>query len=486
MDGKVWLVGAGPGDAGLLTVKAAELLQTADVVVFDRLVSTGILNRIPKHVERIDVGKNVGHHPVVQEEINRILLREAQKGKHVVRLKGGDPFVFGRGGEELELLQQQGVPYEVVPGVTSSIAAPAYAGIPVTHRDFCSSVHIITGHAKAGSSLQLDYDALVRLNGTLVFMMSVAHAAELVQGLLQAGMAEEMPAAVVEQGTLPEQRQFVTTLLKLPETVLQHNVQSPAVLLVGKVCDLGTKFDWFAKLPLKGKRILVTRPAEKASALAHQLEQLGARVVSHPCMETKPLAWSADIQPATALVFTSAVGVNCFGNWLMEVGDARLLAGKKLLCVGKQTAQALKTFGLSCDFMPSVFDGAHLAAEAIMTGVLTKQDKVQIFRAKEGAKALTDQLEQEQIPWQETAVYETEFVPLEAISLTDFDWVTFTSKSCVDGLVNSCKQQDFHGIRAICIGEQTACAAKEYGFTAVQAAEATMDSMVALLKEEAR
>ena len=226
--GVVYLVGAGPGDKELLTVKAARLIREAQVVVYDRLVSESIMELIPETAERIDVGKNVGNHPVPQHEINGILLREALAGKKVVRLKGGDPFVFGRGGEELELLSDNGVDFEVVPGITSSIAVPAYGGIPVTHRDFCSSLHIITGHARAGAELAIDFDALVRLKGTLIFMMSVSTVGRIASGLMAAGMERDMPCAVIENGTRAAQRKFVSDLEHIEGVVREHQVKSPA------------------------------------------------------------------------------------------------------------------------------------------------------------------------------------------------------------------------------------------------------------------
>ena len=216
MAGKVWLVGAGPSDIGLLTLKGKEVLEQAQVVVFERLVSPAILALIPPQAEAIDVGKESSHHLVPQDQINRILLEKALEGKRVVRLKGGDPFLFGRGGEELELLEAAGIPFQVVPGVTSALSVPAYAGIPVTHRDFCSSVHIITGHARAGAELHIDCAAPRRTGRALAFLMSVSSLPRICRGLLDAGMAPDMPAAVVERGTLPRQRKLVSTLEKLP------------------------------------------------------------------------------------------------------------------------------------------------------------------------------------------------------------------------------------------------------------------------------
>ena len=254
MQGNVILVGAGPGDPGLLTQRGREALSQAEVVVYDRLVSPAILALVPEKARKIDVGKEASHHKVPQEEINQILLREAQAGRRVVRLKGGDPFLFGRGGEELELLAEAGLPFEVVPGVTSALSVPAYAGIPVTHRDFCSSLHIITGHAKAGAKLTIDFEALKRTGGTLVFLMGVSALPAICRGLLDAGMAPQMPAAVIERGTTPRQRKLISTLEALPQAAEEAKVESPAIIVVGKVCTLSEKFDWFDHLPLKGGR----------------------------------------------------------------------------------------------------------------------------------------------------------------------------------------------------------------------------------------
>ena len=234
MSGNVILVGAGPGDPGLLTVKGREALAQAEVVVYDRLISPAILAMIPEGAEAIDVGKRAARHTVPQREINQILLRKAQEGKHVVRLKGGDPFVFGRGGEELEILAENGIDFQVIPGVTSAVAAAAYAGIPVTHRDCCSSLHIVTGHRREGKALDINFRALVQGGGTLVFLMGVGALREIVSGLLEAGMAPDTPAAMVERGTTPCQRRCGGTLSNLPERAAEMGISSPAVIVVGQ------------------------------------------------------------------------------------------------------------------------------------------------------------------------------------------------------------------------------------------------------------
>ena len=461
MTGKVYLVGAGPGDKELLTTKAVRLIKEADVVVYDRLVSESIMELIPEDKELIDVGKNAGDHPVPQHEINRILLREGQKGKKVVRLKGGDPFVFGRGGEELELLCEAGVPFEVVPGITSSIAVPAYAGIPVTHRDFCSSLHIITGHARAGAELSI--------------------------GLMEAGMEETMPCAVIENGTYAGQRKFVSDLAHIEETVKKNQVKSPAVIAVGKVCALSDRFDWFSEKPLKGKRIVVTQPARKASRLESKLRDLGAETLLYPCIRTdfiRPI--SPDFDAFDTLVFTSTEGVRSFFSYLFEQGrDARAVYGKKLACIGSATAEALREFGLSADFLPSVFDGEHLGKEMIEKKFIDKNSRVILLRAKIGTADLTDALSDAGIEYEDYPVYETSYVSHEEIEdLENWDYVTFTSKSCVDGFVKTQSRKNFSGVRALCIGKQTAAEAEKFGFETVVSDIASIDSMVEKVRSD--
>lgn len=475
------MVGAGPGDQELLTVKAVRLIKEADTIVYDRLVSGSIMDLIPEGRSLIDVGKNVGDHPVPQHEINEILLREAQSGKMVVRLKGGDPFVFGRGGEELELLSENQVPFEVVPGITSSISVPAYAGIPVTHRDFCSSLHIITGHAKAGAQLSIDFDALVRLNGTLIFMMSVSTVGRIAAGLMDAGMAEDMPCAVIENGTYPRQRKFISDLAHIEETVRENQVKSPAVIAVGKVCSLSDKFDWFTDRPLKGKRIIVTQPRSKASRLESKLRNLGAETKLYPCIRTdfiRPM--EPPFEGYDCMVFTSTEGVRSFFTWLRDAGrDARDVSGKRIACIGSATAEALGEFGLKADFVPSVYDGIHLGKEMVESGFVTADHEVILLRAKIGTQDLTEALDAGGIRYLDYPVYETSYVSHEEIEdLESWDFVTFTSKSCVDGFVNTQKRKDFTGVSALCIGRQTAAEAAKFGFDTIISDTATIDSMI--------
>ncbi len=482
--GTVYLVGGGPGNPGLLTVRGKELLQTADVVVYDRLVGEEILSLIPPDAEKINVGKNAGCHPVAQEQINQILLEQARLGRRVVRLKGGDSFVFGRGGEELELLAQEHIPFEVVPGVTSAIAAPAFAGIPVTHRDYCSSVHIITGHRRQNGILSLDYEALVRLKGTLVFLMSVSSLAEIAAGLQNAGMAGQTPCAVVENGALPEQRKIVSALERVGIDAQSAKVVSPAVFVVGGVCGLSDSFDWYSRLPLKGLRFLVTSPNPNASRMAEGLRKLGARVLLAPAIRTEPLAFRLpDFSRYTAVVFTSAAGVSAFWERLDACGkDARVLAGTQIFCVGKETAKALRACGIRADFVPSRYSGEFLAIELLERRLVTSRDRVLLLRAETASPDLPRLLQGAGIPLEELTVYRA--IEEEGAVPGPFDYAVFTSAS---GVEHFCKRFNAVGglsrIRALCIGEQTAGAARLAGMTADVSPVAAIDGMLAWIAE---
>ena len=489
MSGKVTLVGAGPGDPGLLTIKGRRALETAEVVVYDRLVSPAILAMIPEGAEKIDVGKEAAHHKVPQDGINRILLEKGLAGKNVVRLKGGDPFVFGRGGEELELLAENGVAFEEVPGITSAIAAPAYAGIPVTHRDYCSSLHIITGHQRSGKPLTIDFEALARTGGTLVFLMGVSAMPAIVEGLLSAGMDPETPAAMVESGTTPAQRRCGATLATLPEKAAEMGIHSPAIIVVGKVCALAEDFCWFDRLPLKGAGILVTRPKGRAGTLSDKLRALGAEVIEYPCIETVPISPCPDMTGALErldryewLAFTSPAGVEAFRAELSRLGkDGRYLAGVKLAAIGSGTARALRDMGLSADYVPEIYDAAHLGEGLPAAG------RVLILRAEIGSPALTAAFERRNIPYDDIPVYRTVCANARSAELRGLleegaiRYVTFTSASTVRGFVSSLGEgADLSAVTGLCIGEQTAAEARKHGIAVRIAARATIDALADL------
>ncbi len=495
MSGKVTLVGAGPGDPGLLTVKGLRALEQAEVVVYDRLVSPAVLALIPPGARRIDVGKEASRHPVPQHQINRILLEEAQAGHNVVRLKGGDPFVFGRGGEELQALAQAGVDFAEVPGITSAIAAAAYGGIPVTHRDCASSLHIITGHAKEGEELRIDFEALVQAEGTLVFLMGVTALPVIVKGLLEAGMDPGTPAAMVERGTLPGQRRCGATLASLPDRAAEMGIHSPAIIIVGGVCALAEDLCWFQRLPLYGKRILVTRPADRAGTLSEKLRDLGADVVEFPCIRTEAVSPCPAMEAALErlpeyewLGFTSAAGVEAFWNCLRGMRkDARALGNVKLAVIGAATGRALEAHGLTADLVPEVYDAFHMG-EALAKAAA---GRVLLLRAEEGSSDLTGALAAAGVAFDDISVYRTIYDNPHSAELREeleaggFDFVTFTSASTVKGFVSAVGgDADFSRFTGLCIGKQTAGEAEKHHISVKTAAKAAIDALVELVLEK--
>lgn len=499
--GKVWLAGAGPGDAGLLTVRTKEMMEEADTVVYDALVSVEILSMIPEETEKINVGKRSDHHLVPQKEINRILADKAKEGKKVLRLKGGDPFVFGRGGEETELLAEEGIPFEIVPGITSGVAVPAYAGIPVTHRDYTSSFHVVTGHARKGGTSRIDYEALVKMDATLIFLMGVTALPEICEKLRTAGMPDDTPAAVIQEGTLACQRSVHSDLLHLPDKVKEEDIQAPAIIVVGKVCRLSGRFDWMRKRPLGGKQILVTRPREQGKAFAKNLRRLGAQVIEFPTIRTKPLSREKERdrirnviekigkkleEKRIWIVFTSAVGVDSFFEFLKEEKiDIRMLWRSQFAVIGSGTGEALKKRGIKPDLMPEVYEARELGKE--LTRRCGNTDLVVAFRAKEASQELFPPIMDKGVECLDIPIYETvsgaDTIWKDRISRQfaegKIDYVTFTSASTVRGFVQTMVETvDLKRIHALCIGRKTQEEAEHFGMHAEVSEEATTDSMV--------
>ncbi len=492
--GKVTLVGAGPSGLDLLTLRGFNALQNADVVVFDRLVEQDIIDIIPDKAEKIDVGKQNNHHPVPQEQINQILVDKAKKNKNVVRLKGGDCFLFGRGGEECEYLLANNIPFEVVSGVTSAIAAPAYAGIPVTHRDFCSSVHIITAHVKAGKKLEIDFESLVKLKGTLVFLMGLSSINEVMQGLINSGMSKDMPASVIENGTRLTQRKIVSDISNISQKVKDLSFKSPSIIVVGEVCTLSDSLDWFSKQPLYGQTVVVTRPKERIGTLSEKLRRLGANVIECPCIQTVN---EVDIDKfSNALkktydyvVLTSPAGVSAMIDALEKINkDLRVFYNCKFAVIGSGTAKELKKYGINADLMPEIYDSEHLGK--LLADKLDSNSSVLILRAKGGSKELTTALERKGINFSDISTYITEYccnkseMLREMIENSIVNVITFTSASTVIGFVNSINIDKYDNFTALCIGEQTAKKAEFYGMKTKIAKNATIDSMIAALLEE--
>lgn len=446
--GKVYLIGAGPGDPGLLTLRARDCLAQADAVVYDRLAEPCILDYCRPEARLIYVGKASSQHTMKQEEINKLLVSLAREGLVVARLKGGDPLVFGRGGEEALELAAAGLPFEFVPGVTSAIAVAAYAGIPVTQRQVAASFAVITGHedpSKPASAIK--WDKLATGADTLVFLMGVENIGKISQQLQKYGRPGSCPAAIIRWGTHPEQQTWVTTLARAPATVEQYRIKPPAIFLVGEVVGLRERLRWFDNRPLWGRTLVVTRARSQASALSGRLRELGARVVEAPVIKTVPAADYGPLDRALArlgsyqwLLFTSANGVAYFWQRLAAAGlDARALAPCRLGVIGSATAAALAEHGLVADLVPADYRAEGLAAA--LAPQVGPGSKLLLVRAKEARDLLPRTLEELGAQVEVVTAYETVLddssrpALLAALQEAEQPIVTFTSSSTVRNLL---------------------------------------------------
>ncbi len=495
MTGTVYLIGAGPGDPGLLTLKAKDLLASADVIVYDALANAAFLAWARKDSERIYVGKVADRHAMPQKDINALLVAKAKQGLNVARLKGGDPYIFGRGGEEAQELLAAGVPFEEVPGISSTIAAPAYAGIPLTHRDYASSVTIVTGHEnpdKAESAL--NWPALARSASTLVFVMGMKNLPFIAERLLAAGMAPETPAALVYRGTTPAQRSFTATLATLPAEAVARGFTNPSVIVVGEVCRLREELGWFEKRPLFGRRIVVTRAREQASSLVARLTELGAEVIEFPTIRIRPLPAEPLDEAIRCLpsyawvIFTSVNGVKHFWQGLRRAGlDARALGGLRLAAIGPATAEALSAHGLEADLVPDsyVAEGVAeaLAARGPLAGV-----RVLLPRAAMAREVLPETLRAAGAQVDVIPCYETvpEAAPADGliarIRAGEVDCVTFGSSSTVENflsLVPADLVRETPGLSLAAIGPVTARTLAKHGLSAdIQPEKFTIPDLV--------
>jgi uroporphyrinogen III methyltransferase / synthase len=459
----VYLVGAGPGDPGLLTVRAAELIARADVILHDRLIPAEALAGARPDAELHYVGKQGGGPQMPQEEIHRLMVDGARAGRTVVRLKGGDPFVFGRGGEEALVCVEAGIPFEIVPGVTAGVAAPAYAGIPVTHRELASGVAFVTGHedpAKPGSAL--DWAALAAFPGTLVFYMGVRALPQIAAQLVAAGRPPDESVAVVERGTLPGQRTLPATLADVAERAAAEGIRAPAITIVGAVAALREQLAWLERRPLHGRTIAVTRARVQASALAARLRELGATVVEAPAIRTSPLdAELPDLAGYDLVCITSPNGAAALFERLDAAGlDARALAGRTLAAIGPGTARALADHGIRADLVSE-----RAVAEGLVEALAgVTVERALIVRGREGRDVLPDALRGRGAQVDVLALYETVAEPLDgatARAAAAADYVTFTSASTVRFFLAAAGALD--GPRIASIGPATSAALREAG-----------------------
>lgn len=448
--GKVYLVGAGPGDPGLLSIKAMECLQAADAVVYDRLADPRILAYAKADAEMIYVGKASANHTMRQPDINKLLVKLAAEGKTVTRLKGGDPFVFGRGGEEAIELLNAGLSFEFVPGITSAIAVAEYAGIPVTHRHVATSFAVITGHEDpTKNESTINWNGLATSVDTLVFLMGVENLTNITKNLIANGRSADTPAAVIRWGTKPEQRTLITTVGNAAADVAAANLKPPAIFIVGNVVKLRQQLQWFDNKPLFGKTIVVTRARTQASALTKQLEAAGARVIEAPSIKILPAADYAPLDKAIEglksykwLLFTSANGVAAFFDRLNKAGfDTRYLSSVKIAAIGSETANALTAYGITADLIPSAFKAEDLVAA--LASELVVGDKILLARAKVAREVLPESLRALGASVDVVTAYETAATLenkeelLAALQNHEVDLVTFTSSSTVTNLLES-------------------------------------------------
>jgi len=492
--GIVYLVGAGPGDPGLITIRGLECLRCADVVVYDRLVPRALLKEAKPQAKLVYVGKEASRHAFPQEKINELLAKEARAGQVVCRLKGGDPFIFGRGGEEALYLAERGIPFEVVPGITSAIAAPAFAGIPLTHRQYASSVAFITGQEDVEKlSSSLNWQALAKGPDTLVFLMGMANLSEITSRLVENGKPADTPAALIRWGATPSQQTVVGTLSDIAEKAQAAALRPPAVIVIGEVVRLREKLAWYERKPLFGKTILISRAREQASELTSRLSSLGAEVIEFPVIKIVPLPadreFLSHLPQYDWVIFTSANGVKFFLEHLREAGrDLRALGKAKIASIGPATTAALESLGLKVDFQPAQF-----LAERVLEEFPENPAGLRLLlpRAREAREVLPEGLRERGAKVEVYPVYETvpdhpEAENLRArLSAGEIDLICFTSSSTVRNFLTAMGDANLlASVTIASIGPVTTQTAEELGLTVrITAKEHTIPGLVEAIKQ---
>jgi len=498
--GKVYLVGAGPGDPGLLTLRGKELIEKAEVIIYDRLASPRIMEFANPDAEKIYVGKRVGKHVANQQEINDLILQKAKEGKRVVRLKGGDPFIFGRGGEEAQILASHGIPFEIVPGVTSAIAVPAYAGIPLTHRSYTASVAFITGHRRFDTKeADVDWEGLAKGVGTLVFLMGMTNLPNIVDNLIRFGRSPDTPVAIIRWGTTPLQESLTGTLSDIVSKVKEAGFRPPAIIVVGDVCKVREDLNWFEKQPLLGKKVLVTRTRQQASELVRLLERKGAGCIECPTIEVRQVEDLSILDDAIKnasnfdwIIFTSPNAVKFFFLRVDQLGmDVRALGNAKIATVGSSTAKALEQHHIRVDAVPDDFRAEGLLeffSKKDMTG-----KKVLIPRAVKAREILPEGLREMGAEVVVAPAYETvppQVAPqtLELLEDEKIDVVTFTSSSTVNNFFKAVPEHLVKKVmdqaKIACIGPVTAKTAEKRGLKVdILPEKSTIPSMVEAIEK---
>ena len=495
--GMVYLVGAGPGDEDLMTRKGLRLLREADVVVYDNLASSSLLNEVRDDAELIYAGKRSSNHHLKQYETNELLVKLALEGKNVVRLKGGDPYIFGRGGEEGQQLREAGIDFEVVPGISSSYSVPAYCGIPVTHRDFASSFHVITGHEgnhKNGVSV-LNYETLAKEEGTLIFLMGLKNLPNIVASLIENGKDPATPVGVLQEGTTARQRVATGTLADIVEVVKREGIKTPAITVVGNVVSLRQVLDWYGHKPLSGKSVLVTGTTSMVERLSPILKEEGAEAISFSLIRTERMKLPEldvalkEIDKYNWIVFTSANGVECFFEEMQEIRkDIRDLAHVRFAVIGDGTRKALENHNIFCDFIPTAYSSQDMA-EAMIPHI-EKDENVLLLRAEEANRVLPDALEKAGISHKCISLYHTVTDERKADELNRLikmvDYITFASSSAVRAFVSMVDNLEEVKGKYISIGPVTTKTAEENGLSIAKTASVyTARGMVETMIQDA-
>ena len=467
----VSLVGVGPGDENLLTLKALECIQNADVLVYDNLINPTVLNKARLDAKLIYAGKISGNHYLTQDEINETIAEYAANGEYVVRLKGGDPYIFGRGGEEAEYLIERGIDFEIVHGVSSFYAGLGYAGIPITFRGEATSFHVFTGHKKKGEPLDLDFKNIAKTDGSLVFLMGISNLSLIVNGLLSNGMDPHIGAAVVENGTRYNQRVFRGELCSIEEIAKKENIVSPALIVVGDVCKKDLSFFNKYKLPLSGKNILLTATRSLAEKMAKRFKETGANICEMSLIAIKEIEIEkerllSEINDATHILFTSSNGVDIFFEQIKRYGiDIRSLYNKKICVIGSGSGEALNKYGVNVDFIPSKFDSKSFLNEILPK--LDKDSKVLMLRAKIGSDVLPKGLKSAGIAFSDIPVYDTIIDHRKKFELNkdmeNFDYVVAASASGAKALVEMIEDKKMLSGKVVSIGPVTTKALVELG-----------------------
>jgi len=470
--GKVYLVGAGPGDAKLITVRGLELIQKADVIIYDFLVNKKLLSFAKPEAEILYVGKQASHHELPQKDINTLIVNKAKDNDIVVRLKGGDPFIFGRGGEEAQILAKYNIPFEVVPGITSAISVPAYAGIPLTHRDFASSVAFITGHEdekKAESSIR--WDELATGPETLVFLMGVKNLKTIPERLIAGGRDPDTQACLIQWGTFPKQKVVTGRLCEIDIIAKKAGIRPPAIFLVGNVVNLRKELQWFERRPLFGKKIAITRASHQSLKLDEMLTEAGAETLYCPTIDIRPIKPNMKLSLAidalhqySCIIFTSTNAVSLFFEALSATGkDARVLSGIKILPIGQATASLLELKGIIPDYLPNTFTSEGII-EILETMELTGK-KFLLPRAEEARDIIVQFIKKKGGTCTVIPIYRA-VLPKEIVPLSEKpDIVTFTSSSTAQNFVTLYGENALKDITIASIGPVTTKTLKSLGFT---------------------